>query len=248
MRVRGSVTVILAVAVVAAGCGSSSTNNKPPATGNQALALHLDSLQQAAADSGNEGRFEYLTYPIAALAENVTPASISLTVNGSGQPYSAVGLELVGTEVGSTAPSDSVLIFVAWSDTNATNLLFVEAGVPNVSSAPDTIEDIESLTGDNLNTSSANVTSLLASLNSASGNCNTATLPFSASNDLVSGTTCSMASFSYQFALSFSSPSASFSFNSSSLPGARIVIPSTGGQLRIPGRLAAALQRQVQPK
>jgi hypothetical protein len=247
MRVRGNVTVILTVAVTAVGCGSSSTGPHKPAAANAALALHLDSLQQQAADSGEEGRFQYLSYPIAALAENVTPATISLTMNGSGQPFSAAGLEVVGVNVGSPTPTDSFFVFVAWSDSNATNIVFVETAPSSVSSAPDTIFDAEYLTGANDN-SNFNVSSLQASLNSTGGACATTTLPFSASNDLVSGTTCQLASLSYQFAVSFTNPSSTFSFGTSSLPSARIVVPATGGQLRVPGRLAAALRRQFQPK
>jgi hypothetical protein len=248
MRVRWNVMGVLAVVAAAVGCGSSSTGPKKPSGANAALAVHLDSLQQQAADSGEEGRFEYLTYPIAALAENVTPASISLSVNGTGQPYSAVGVEIVGTTAGaSPTPSDSVLIFVAWSDSNATDIVFIEAAVPTGSSAQDTIEDTEFLTGATIN-SNATVTSLSASVNSVGGACISTTLPFAASNDLVSGTTCTMASLSYQFAMSFTNPSSTFSFGTSSLPSARIVVPATGGQLHIPGRLAAALRRQLQPK
>jgi hypothetical protein len=241
MHARVSAAVVLVVVGAAMGCGSSgkSTGTKTPTT-NQVLALHLDTLQQNAADSGESDRYRLLSYPIAALAENVTPATISLTVDGSAQTYSAAGLELVGTTAGSSPTvSDSLFVFVAWSDTNATNILLVEGA------APDTIEDIENLAGANDNGSNS-ATNLSTSLAGNGGNCSTITLPFAASNDLVSGTTCTSAQMNIAFAVSFTAtstnPNTSYSYSQSNLPTARIVLPATGGQLRVPQGLGGALQ------
>jgi len=246
MRARWNVTVMVAVVGTAIGCGSSSSTGPKTPTANQVLALHLDSLQQNAADSGESDRYRLLSYPIAALAENVTPVTISLTINGSGQTYSAVGLELVGTTAGSTPTvSDSLFVVVAWSDTNASNLFLLQAA------APDTIEDIENLAGANDNGSNTG-TSLSVALAGTSGACKSITLPFAASNDLVSGTTCTNATMDVSFDVTFTAtgtnPNTEYSYSSNSLPTARIVLPATGGQLRVPSGLAGVLQRQLQAK
>ena len=248
MRVRVKVTVILAVALTAVGCGSSTgpkktaaCNSMPadaaPPTTPAALAVHLDSLQQLAATCGQSDRARLLTYPIAALAQNVTPASISLTVNGSSQPYSAAGLEVVATTAGaSPTVSDSFFVFVAWSDAEASQLFILQAA------APDSLVDWENLAGtvDNIDGTSGTASVALASNGAACGT--PVALPFSTFNELVSGTTCSQATinitFNVAFAATTTNPNTSYAFTSSSLPSARIIVPATGGQLRVPPGLA----------
>jgi hypothetical protein len=242
MRVRGNVTVILAAAT-AIGCGSSTGPKKPgcnsmpadatPPTTTAGLAIHLDSLQQLAAVCAQSDRYQILTFPIAALAENVTPASIALTVNGSSQTYSAVGLEIVGLTAGtSQTVSDSFFVFVAWSDAEASKVFLLEA------QAPDTLDVLQNLSGTHLN-SSTNGNSLAVALASNGAGCGTVVaLPFSASNDLVTGTTCTQATMNVSFDVAFSAtstnPNTSYVLSSTSVPTARIVVPATGGQQRLP--------------
>jgi hypothetical protein len=246
---RARVTVILALVVTALGCGSSSTgpkkaagcNSMPadpsPPTTTQGLAIHLDSLQQLAATCGQSDRFRILTYPIAALAQNVTPTSVMITVNGTKQPYSAAGLEIVGTTAGtSPTPSDSFFVFVAWSDAEASKVFLLEA------QPPDTLDDLENLDGAHVN-SSNNGTGLEVSLASNGGACTTTALPFAGSNDLVTGTTCTQAMINVGFDLSFTAtstnPNSRYADTVTNLPSARIVLPATGGQLRVPHNIAA---------
>jgi hypothetical protein len=259
MGVRVRVTVILAVSALGAACGSSSsTSPKPNACASNptdtasglttaALAVHLDSLQQTAAGCGQSDRYRLLAYPIAALAENVTPLSISLTVNGAAQSYSAAGLEIVGVTAGTNpTPSDSFFVFVAWSDNNATDVFLYEA------QPPDTVDNVENLAfaSDNQNSSSSN---LAVSLLSNGASCGAVVaLPFAAGDDFVSGTTCTQAVTSFNFTASFtatsSNPNTSYSYNAASLPTARIVLPATGGQLRVPKGLIAGLETQLHTK
>jgi hypothetical protein len=246
MGVRVRVAVILAVSAAVAACGSSSTGTKPNACTTfapytvaspttQQLALHLDSLQQMAATCGQSDRYRLLAYPVAALAENVTPVAISLTVNGAAQSYSAVGLEIVGQTAGTTPTvSDSFFVFVAWSDNNASQV-FLYAAQP-----PDTIDNAENLNiaSDNDNYTSGTLATALVSNGSS---CGTAvTLPFPPTNDLVDGTTCTQAVLSFDFTQSFtataSNPNTSYAYSTNALPTARIVIPSTGGQSVVPPR------------
>jgi hypothetical protein len=245
MGVRVRVAVMLAVSAAMAACGSSSTGTKPNACTTfpadtvsspttQQLALHLDSLQQMAATCGQSDRYRLLSYAVAALAENVTPASISLTVNGSAQSYSAAGLDIVGQTAGaSPTVSDSFFVFVAWSDNNATQMFLYQA------QPPDTIDNAENLNVASDNSNFTSTGTLATSLVSNGSSCGTAVaLPFPPTNDLVDGTTCTQAVLSFNFTQSFtatsSNPNTSYAYNTNTLPTARIVLPSTGGQSRVP--------------
>jgi hypothetical protein len=245
MGVRVRVAVILAVSATAAACGSSSTGNKPNACTTfapysvtspttQQLAVHLDSLQQMAATCGQSDRYRLLSYLVAALAENVTPASISLTVNGSAQSYSAVGLDIVGQTAGaSPTVSDSFFVFVAWSDNNASQVFLYQA------QPPDTIDNAENLNIASDNNNFTSTGTLTTSLVSNGSGCGTpVTLPFPPTNDLVDGTTCTLAVMAFDFTQSFtatsSNPNTSYAYNATALPTARVVLPSTGGQSRVP--------------
>jgi hypothetical protein len=257
MHVRMKVTIALAVALTAVGCGSSSSGPKSNACSvvastasfstTQALAIHLDSVQAQAASCNQTERFQLLTYPIVALAENVTPASISLTVNGSAQSYSAVGLEIVGQTAGANpTPSDSFFVFVAWSDANASQLFYLSSLVP------DTVYDSWNIAGGNAN-EIATVSTLNVSLAGTGAACGTpVTLPFSSSNELLTASTCTLATTSQAFDVGFTgtstNPNTSYAYSSTSVPSARIVLSSGGGQQRIPDAPALGLERHLQTK
>jgi hypothetical protein len=256
MHVRLNVTVALAAAMTVIGCGSSSSpkSNNCAVTATttsfgttQALAIHLDSLQEQAASCNQAERFQLLTYPITALAENVTPAQISLTVNGAAAAYSAVGLEIVGQTAGANpTPSDSFLVFVAWSDANASQLFFLSSLVP------DTAFDAWNLSGANANEINT-VTSLQVSLVSSGASCGTpASLPFSSSTDLIASSTCTQAVTSQAFNVGFTgtstNPNTSYAFSSTTIPSVRLLLSSGGGQLRIPHAPALGLERYLKAK
>lgn len=256
MHVRMNVTVALAVAMTVIGCGSSSGPKsnacavKADTTtfaSSQALAIHLDSAQAQAASCNQAERFQLLTYPITALAENVTPAQISLTVNGSAAAYSAVGLEIVGQTAGANpTPSDSFLVFVAWSDANASQLFFLSSLVP------DTAFDAWNLSGASPNEIST-VSSLAVSLVSSGASCGTpVNLPFSSSTDLITASTCTQAVTSQTFSIGFNAtstnPNTSYAYSSTTIPSVRLLLSSGGGQLRIPHAPALGLERYLKAK
>jgi hypothetical protein len=258
MHVRMNVTVALAAAMTVIGCGSSGSSGPKPndcavtatttsfAT-SQALAIHLDSAQAQAASCNQAERAQLLTYPIAALAENVTPAQISLTVNGAAAAYSAVGLEIVGQTAGANpTPSDSFLVFVAWSDANASQLFFLSSLVP------DTAFDAWNVSGANANEINT-VTSLAVSLVTSGPSCGTpVSLPFSSGTDLIASSTCTQAVTSQSFNIGFTAtgtnPNTSYAYSSTSIPSVRLLLSSGGGQLRIPHAPALGLERHLKAK
>src|SRR5579875_1222650 len=116
----GQAALLCGTIVGLAACGSSTA----PITASFREAAHLDTLAVQASAAGQFDRYRLLSYAIAALAENVTPTSVTMVVDGANQTYHAVGLDLVSQTAGSTpAPSDSVFVLVAWSDSNADELV-----------------------------------------------------------------------------------------------------------------------------
>jgi len=83
---RLAVVTTLVVASLAACHNSASA---PKATASSMEADHFDSLAVEASAAGEFDRYRLLTYPIAFLAENGVPATISLNVDGASQPYQA---------------------------------------------------------------------------------------------------------------------------------------------------------------
>jgi hypothetical protein len=237
MRVRGIVIGTVALGVVASACGSSgnSTGFKGP-TATQLESLHLDTLAQAAAAESYFDRFRLIEYPMAAMSENVGPASVTVTVDGTAQTYSALGLDIVYTDL-TSVPSESLFVIVAWSDANVDELVYGQLGLPN------TLEDwadlSDSVANTDLNTSTAE---LSASLVNASGTCHSIAL--GTPNALVaSGVTCNSGTinggFNFTFTPDSTNPHSTFVLETQDLPAARLVIPTTGGQSKIPiARLA----------
>lgn len=247
MRKRG-LAILAAVtgglAVVA--CGGSSPSS-PKTTSSSVLGGHLDSLAAQAATAGQFDRYRLLSYPIAALMENLTPSSVTVSVDGSSQTYEAAVLELVGTTGGTTpTPNDSVYVVVAWSDSNADELVYTQIALP------DTLEDVADLTDTVANTSLDSATVLSVALPSATSPCRTFSLPTpnAAVTDFLKGTTCNLgtatAAFTFYFTPDATNPHSVFALSSQSINAVRLVLPpNTGGQERLRGlrlRLRNSLQ------
>jgi hypothetical protein len=230
-RHRAIVTALAAAALVSA-CGSSSA---PKATASSTQASHFDSLAVAAAAAGQFDRYRLLTYPIAFLAENGVPASVSLTVDGASQTFLAGMVELVGQTAGpSPVPSDSIFVEFAWTGADVNQLVYAQVLVP------DTLGDVADLNDTIANAALDSVTILSAGLVKANGKCHTFSLPLSnaAAADLLSGSTCTAWNMTGAFSLYFTPtsgfPHSAFVLTSQTLPGVRIILAqSNGGEDRI---------------
>jgi hypothetical protein len=196
---------------------------------------HFDSLAIAASAAGQFDRYRLLAYPIAFLAENGLPATISLSVDGASQKYQAGVLELVGQSAGAApVPSDSIFIEFAWTGDDVTQLVYAQVIVP------DTLGDWADLVGTAANGSLDSVTVVTAASANVTGACHTFSLPIvnAAAEDLLSGSTCSSGNMTAAFSLFFTPtsgfPNSTFILSSQSLPGIRIVLAqSNAGQDRI---------------
>lgn len=213
----------------AVGCGGGSSIN-PESSAAFKEGAHLDTLAVQAASAGFSDRYRLLAYPIAALMENVTPSTVTLTVDGGAQTYQAVVLELVGTTAGSNpAPSDSIYAIVAWSDSNADELVFAEMA------QPDTLEDGEDLTDTVANENLDSATVLSASLPNPKNHCHAFTPPVTndAVSDFLTQTTCAAgtatAAFTFYFTPDASNPHSVFALATQSINGVRIVLPANNG-------------------
>jgi hypothetical protein len=229
---RLSIIGMLAGGVTAAGCGGGGKSPvNPGSSASFVLGAHLDSLAVQAATAGNFDRYRLLSYPIAALMENLSPSSVSVSVDGSTQSYQAVMLELVGQSAGTTpAPAESLFAVAAWSDSNADELVFTEVALP------DTLEDAEDLSGIVANGSVDSATVLSVALSSTSGSCHSFTLPVAneAVTDFLKSTSCSTgsgtASFSFYFTPGVNSHNV-FIMNSQTINAVRLVLPPNSGGL-----------------
>jgi len=228
---RLAVVTTLVVASLAACHNSASA---PKATASSMEADHFDSLAVEASAAGEFDRYRLLTYPIAFLAENGVPATISLNVDGASQPYQAGVVELVGQTTGpNPVPSDSIFVEFAWTGDDVTQLVYAQVLVP------DTLGDVADLadTAANFSLDSFTVSARSAGVN---GKCRTFPLPVAdaAAEDLLSGSTCSSGNMAAAFSLFFTPttgfPNSTFILSSQSLPGIRLVLAqTTGGENRI---------------
>jgi hypothetical protein len=225
---------VLAGALAAAGCGGGSSIN-PESSKAFVEAVHLDSLAVQAANGGLADRYRLLAYPIAAMMENVTPSSVTLSIDGKSETYQGIVLEMVGTLAGSTpTPSDSIYAITTWSDSNADELVFAEMA------QPDTIEDAEDLSGSVSNPNWDSTTVLSVSMPNPTQHCHTFTLPEpnAAVSDFLTGTTCAAgtatAAFTSYFTPDASNPHTVFALASQAMNAVRLVLPAnTGGMERI---------------
>ena len=224
----------LMVGALLSACGSS-TAPKPTAT--QLMAAQMDTQAVDAASNQQFDRFRLLAYPIAAMSQNVTPATVSLLVNGTSESYSALAVEVVGTTTGLSAevtPSDSFIVTVAWTGGAAvTDLVYLQVV------QPDTLADWADLMGTvpNFDLDSTGSTPVFnASIASASGGCANYSLPElnQAVVSLLQGSTCKSGTASVAYSLYFSNPTTSYVLTSQTIPAVRLVLPaSTGGQERM---------------
>src|ERR1700683_1996389 len=93
--------IVTTAVLLSAGCSSSKSTS--PTSSTQTQAELFDSLAQQANAGGYFDRGRLLAYPTAVLAEGVSPTSVSISINGSTQKYSAVGAELLQTAAGTTS-------------------------------------------------------------------------------------------------------------------------------------------------
>lgn len=224
------VPAALAAGFALSGCGSSGGSNTtgPGVIAAHAEAEHLDTLSIAAAAAHYTDRNRLLTYPIAVYGEGVTPASVSVSVDGTAEPYSGAVLEIVQTTAGaSPTPSDSTFYLFAWSDSDVTEMVWTAVVLPG-----DTIYDWAELTDSVAN---FNYSSLSVSITpgSVSGGCSALTTLFSA-NDLLVGTTCKQgkasASFDYTYVADPpTNPHSTFTMAATQVPLVRIVLPAGDG-------------------
>jgi hypothetical protein len=244
---RWCIAATMAMGTALSGCGSSTS---PTSSKDFHEAEHLDTLAVNAAAGGQFDRYRLLTYPIAVLAENVTPASVSLTVDGAATEYQAAVLELVGTTAGSNpVPSDSVFFALAWTGTNVDELIVAEIA------EPDTLIDVEDLSDTVANTGLDSIVALTITPGTFTKGCQGGKLPLvnAAASDLLTGSTCkagtATAAFSLFFTAAAGHPHTHFLLSSQQLPAARLVLAATnGGQDRLRSlrtRLRASALRQM---
>jgi len=220
--------------MAAAGCGGSSPVKPGPPSPSFVLGVHLDTLAAQAAAAGYFDRYRLLSYPIAALMENVVPSSVSISVDGTTENYQAVVLELVGDTAGTNpAPAESLFVVAAWSDSNADELVYTQVALP------DTLEDAEDLSDSNSNGLLDSATVLSVAMSSAAGTCKTFTLPLAntAVEDFLKSTTCNTGTATAAFSFYFTpghNPHSTFVLASQPINAVRLVLPvNTGGQDRI---------------
>jgi hypothetical protein len=229
MQTRRLAIVTTLVVATLAACHSSSA---PKPTASSIEADHFDSLAVAASAAGQFDRYRLLTYPIAFLAENGVPATISLSVDGASQQYQAGVVELVEQTAGpNPVPSDSIFVEFAWTGADVTQLVYAQVIVP------DTLGDVADLVDTAANASLDSVTVLTAGAAGISGKCRTFALPVvdAAAEDLLSGSTCSSGNMTAAFTLYFTPavgfPNSTFTLSSQSLPGIRLVLAQSNGGL-----------------
>ena len=236
---RLTILAALTCGLGAAGCGGGSSSVNPQSSQAFAQGAHLDSLAVQAANGGFFDRYRLLAYPTAALMQNLSPSTVTLSVDGTSQTYLGVVLELVGTTAGSTpTPSDSIYAISLWSDSNADEIVFTQIALP------DTLEDAEDLSGTVSNPGDS-ATVLSVSLPSTPNKCHlfTPPEPNAAVTSLTSGTTCSAGTattaFTTYFTPTTSNPHSVFALASQSINAVRIVLPAnTGGMERLRSLLA----------
>ena len=227
----------LAVGIGLTACGGSSTAPGPTAT--QMMAASLDTQAVNAATAGQFDRFRLLAYPTAAMSENLAPLSVSLTVDGTVQPYQALGMEVVGTTTGTSseiAPSDSFFVVVAWTGTAVSELVYSNVLMPNALVDQADLSD----TVANFDLANSPLSTTTAAVDSLPHGCGSYTLPDinTAVQSLLEGSTCksgtATVAFSLYYVPSATNPHSSFVLTSQSIPALRIVLPaSTGGQERM---------------
>jgi hypothetical protein len=240
---RLTVVTTLVAAVLAGACHNSASAPKPTASSMEAA--HFDSLAITASAAGEFDRYRLLAYPIAFLAENGVPASVSLTVDGSSQPYQAGVLELVGQTAGpNPVPSDSIFVEFAWTGDDVTQLVYAQVLVP------DTLGDVADLSDTAANVSLDSVTVISAGVSSTGAGCRLFSLPLTnaAAEDLLSGSTCTAGKMNAAFSLYFTPatgfPNSAFVLSSQALPGIRLVLSqSNGGEDRIRALRMSAMSR-----
>ena len=229
MRIR-RVTILTAftAAVASASCGGGGFN--PESSASYRLAVHLDTLAAQAARAREFDRYRLLSYPIAALMENVSPSTVSLTIDGTATQYQGVVLELVGTYPGSPPlPSESIYVVVAWSDSDAHEVVYAEVGLP------DTLEDWADLSNASANFALDSANSVSVGLSGATGHCHTFSLPLAnaAVADFLQGTTCSKGAASAAYTMYFTpdttNPHGVFSLASQPVNAVRLVLPTANG-------------------
>jgi hypothetical protein len=221
--------------IVLSACGGSTA---PSITGTQHMAAAMDTLAVAAASAEQFDRFRLLAYPIAAMSQNVTPASVSLMVDGAAQTYQALAVEVVGTTAGpksSVVPSDSFMVVVAWTGTNVDELVYMQV------LQPDALFDFADLSDTVANFNLDSVTVLNAAISSATGGCKSYSLPElnAAVTSLLQGSTCNSGSSNVAFSFFYApnppqNPHTSFVLAAQPLPTVRLILPpGTGGQNRL---------------
>ena len=239
----------LAIGALVSACGGSSTAPGPTAT--QMMAASLDTQAVNAATAGQFDRFRLLAYPIAAMSENLAPASVSLTVDGTATPYQALGVEVVGTTTGTSnqiAPSDSFFVVAAWTGATVSELVYSDVLLP------DTVVDFADLSDTVANFNLAQAPTTTVTLGSMSGGCGSYTLPDvnTAVQSLLESAKCSSGTATVAFSFDYvanppKNPHSTFVLSSQQIPAVRIVLPaSTGGQQRMRQLLARA-RRRVAP-
>jgi hypothetical protein len=225
--------------MVLSACGSSSTAPKPTAT--QQMAASLDTQAVAAASAGQFDRFRLLAYPIAAMSQNLTPASVSLLVDGAPEPYQALALDVIGTTAGpNPVPTDSFAVVVVWTGADVSELVYGQLAF--YAPSPDTLEDWADLSDTVANTNLNITTSVLTvTVDSAKAGCKSYSLPDlnAAVVSLLQGSKCNSGSATVGLSFNFipnppNNPHASFVMASQTIPLLRIVPPAqNGGQDRL---------------
>ena len=230
---RLAVSSVILSGALLIGCGGSSFNPRSSASYRQGV--HLDTLAVQAANAGLFDRYRLLSYPIAALMENLAPSSVTMSVDGTSQKYQAAVLELVGSRDSATAtPSDSLFVVVTWSDSNANELVYTQIALP------DTLEDVADLTDTIANPAFDSAAVLSVALSGATRPCRTFALPLpnAAVADFLTGTKCTAgtatAAFSFTFTPRAANPHTTFVLASQQIAAVRLLLPANnGGQERI---------------
>jgi hypothetical protein len=227
------VCVPFAAAVLAA-CGSSTS----PPPSSFSVAAHLDSLALAAAGEHAEGLNGFLSYPVAVLGEGVSPATVTLSVNGNSQSYQGVALEVVTTTAGANpVPSDSFFVVSLWTSPDAASLVTMQV------IAPDTLfglaDNEDTVTNENFDTTGALEGSV--STFTPKGKCRTDGSLQTGSYLLLKSGTCTSGTITgaFQFGVlaDGAAPAHQFILASTALPAVRIVLPAgDGGTQRLRGQ------------
>jgi hypothetical protein len=241
----------LAVGAALVACGSSTA---PAPTATQLMAAQLDTQAINAASAQQFDRFRLLAYPITAMSQNVTPATVSLMVNGVSQSYQAVAVEVVGTTTGLSAevtPSDSFMVVVAWTGANVSDLIYAQVLQPDT--LVDWAELADSIPNFNLD-SIGSTPQFNAYINTASGGCSSYSLPDlnQAVLSLIQGSTCksgtATVAFAFYYTPTSTNPDSTYVLTSQSIPALRLVLPaSTGGQERMRQLRARLSNRRLTP-